>query len=149
MKNIQFDVTDSHIIDTIDKTLISGDINKQSFALDLIKNMKIEIWRDTLNKLLSLKNKDIQKQIMLLALEKGNFLDNNILIKLSKQDDEIGALAITLLPGIFIKNNFPETFNIISFIYKIIKNISLQPDMRYFADAVCVQNIRLCVKFML
>ena len=114
LKNIQFDVTDSHIIDTIDKTLISGDINKQSFALDLIKNMKIEIWRDTLNKLLSLKNKDIQKQIMLLALEKGNFLDNNILIKLSKQDDEIGALAITLLPDIFIKNNmnlFLENIN--------------------------------------
>lgn len=105
LKDIQFDVTDSHIISTIDKALKSGDFNKQSFALDLVKNMKCEMWSETLNNLLASKNKDLQKQIMLLALERNNFLDNKILIKLSEQVDEVGALAITLLPDIFIQNN--------------------------------------------
>ena len=34
-----------------------------------------------------------------------NFIDNKILIKLSEKDDEIGALAITLLPDKFIQSN--------------------------------------------
>ena len=105
LKDIQFDVTDSHIISTIDKALKSGDFNKQSFALDLVKNMNCEMWSETLNNLLDSKNKDLQKQIMLLALERNNCLDNKILIKLSEQVDEVGALAITLLPDIFIQNN--------------------------------------------
>lgn len=67
--------------------------------------MKCEMWSETLNNLLASKNKDLQKQIMLLALERNNFLDNKILIKLSEQVDEVGALAITLLPDIFIQNN--------------------------------------------
>ena len=105
LKDIQFDVTDGHIISTIDKALKSGDFNKQSFALDLVKNMKCEMWSETLNKLLASGNKDLQKQIMLLALERSHFLDEMILIKLSEQSDEIGALAITLLPDVFIRNN--------------------------------------------
>lgn len=105
LKDIQFDVTDSHIISTIDKTLKSTDYNKQAFALDLVKNMNIKMWSKTLNKLLVSKNKDLQKQIMLLGLERENFLNEETLIQLSKQNNEIGALATTLLPDIFIKNN--------------------------------------------
>ena len=114
LNDIQFDVTDNHIISTIDKTLHDPDFNKQSFALDLVKNMKIELWSDTLNELLSSGSKDLQKKIMLIALEKKKFLDDKILIKLSKKNNEIGALAMTLLPDNFIRDNikwFSEKVN--------------------------------------
>ena len=39
---------------------------------------------------------EIKKQILLLAYEKNNFIDEDLLLNLSKQDDQIGAIAVSL-----------------------------------------------------
>ena len=44
-----------------------------------------------LNSMLRSEDDEIKKQILLLAYEKNNFIDEDLLLNLSKQDDQIGA----------------------------------------------------------
>ena len=66
------------------------------FALDLIKNMNLQKWTSKLNSMLRSEDDEIKKQILLLAYEKNNFIDEDLLLNLSKQDDQIGAIAVSL-----------------------------------------------------
>ena len=52
ISEIQIDHTDNHFIKTINETLESDDINQQLFAVELIKDLEMDQWRQTLNKLL-------------------------------------------------------------------------------------------------
>ncbi|MBD68115.1 MAG: hypothetical protein CMG43_04905, partial [Candidatus Marinimicrobia bacterium] len=96
LENINLDTTDSHIVNTIETTLIENDINKQLFAIDLIKNLPLHNWSKTLNKLVEHGTFEVQKRILNLASYRKGFIDKKILLKLSKGEDEIAALAIPL-----------------------------------------------------
>ena len=76
------------------------------FALDLIKNMSLQKLTGKLNSMLKSEDDEIKKQILLLAYEKNNFIDEDLLLNLSKQDDQIGAIAVSL----FDKNTITKIF---------------------------------------
>ncbi len=97
LENIQIDETDSHIIKTIDTALNDDDINKQLFAIELIKNLPLNNWHKTLNKLVIHGDFDVQKRVLILACEKNSLIDNKKIKKLSKGDNQIAALAIMLI----------------------------------------------------
>ena len=96
LDNINLDTTDSHIVNTIENALNETDINKQLFAIDLIKNLPLQNWRKTLNKLVEHGTFEVQKQLLILASYRKGYIDKKILLKLSKGEDEIAALAIPL-----------------------------------------------------
>ena len=96
LENINLDTTDSHIVNTIENALNDNDISKQLFAIDLIKNLPLQKWRKTLNKLVEHGTFEVQKQLLILASYRKGFIDKKILLKLSKGEDEIAALAIPL-----------------------------------------------------
>ena len=104
LENIHFDTADSHIIKTIETALNDKDIYKQLFAIDLIKNLPLNKWRETLNNLLRHGKFEVQKQILILASNRKRFLDKDILLKLSGGIDEVAALAITLNSKKVLKN---------------------------------------------
>ena len=111
LENLQIDETDSHIINTIDTALNDDDINKQLFAIDLIKNLPLNSWHKTLNKLVINGKFDIQKRILILASDKDPFIDNKIIKKLSKGNNEIAALAIMLINDNEIKISIDRIIN--------------------------------------
>ena len=96
LENINLDTTDSHIVNTIENALNDNDISKQLFAIDLIKNLPLQNWRKTLNKLVEHGTFEVQKQLLILASCRKGFIDKKILLKISKGEDEIAALAIPL-----------------------------------------------------
>ena len=57
------------------------------FALGLIKNMNLQKWTSKLNSMLRSEDDEIKKQILLLAYEKDNFIDEDLLLNLSKQNN--------------------------------------------------------------
>ena len=97
LENIQFDTTDSHIVKTINEALNDEDMNKQIFAIDLIRDLPIDKWVKTLNSLLLNSKPEVQKEILLLAGNTKNFIEKNILLNLSDGEDEIAALALSLI----------------------------------------------------
>ena len=111
LENVKIDVTDSHIINTIDTALNDDDINKQLFAIDLIKNLPLNNWHNTLNKLVIHGRFDVQKKILILASDKDSFIDNEKIKKLSKGDNEIAALAIMQISDNEIKNLIDSLIN--------------------------------------
>ena len=111
LENVKIDVTDSHIINTIDTALNDDDINKQLFAIDLIKNLPLNNWYNTLNKLVIHGRFDVQKKILILASDKDSFIDNEKIKKLSKGDNEIAALAIMQISDNEIKNLIDSLIN--------------------------------------
>ena len=113
LAKIQIDATDSHIIKTINTALKDEDINKQLFAIDLIKDLPLKNWSKTLNELVIIEKFDIQKKVLILAANNQILIDNEKITTLLKKDDEIAALAIML-----INDNKIETL-----IDKLINNL--------------------------
>ena len=111
ISEIQIDHTDNHFIKTINETLESDDINQQLFAVELIKDLEMDQWRQTLNKLLLTDNPILQKQILLLAFNRKSIIDKKVLIQLSNQKNEIGALGITFLADDNIREEKKRLYN--------------------------------------
>ena len=108
LENINLDTTDSHIVSTIENALNENDINKQLFAIDLIKNLPLHNWSKTLNKLVEHGTFEVQKRLLNLASYRKGFIDKKILLKLSKGEDEIAALAIPLNNNKILENLFSK-----------------------------------------
>jgi len=108
LENINLDTTDSHIVSTIETALNENDINKQLFAIDLIKNLPLHNWSKTLNKLVEHGTFEVQKRLLNLASYREGFIDKKILLKLSKGEDEIAALAIPLNNNKILENLFSK-----------------------------------------
>ena len=100
LKNVQFDVTNNHIVQTINNSLNEDNLHKQIFTIDLIKDLPVDIWKGTLNKILMNGNPEIKMRIIKLALEKKGIVDESNLLNLSKGTDELAARALIL------NNNF-------------------------------------------
>ena len=111
ISEIQIDHTDNHFIKTINETLESDDINQQLFAVELIKDLEMDQWRQTLNKLLLTDNPILQKQILLLAFNRKSIIDKKVLIQLSNQKNEIGALGITFFADDKIREEKKRLYN--------------------------------------
>ena len=111
LENIQFDTTDSHIVRTINEALNDEDMNKQIFAIDLIRDLPIDKWVKTLNSLLLNSKPEVQKEILLLAGNTKNFIEKNILLNLSDGEDEIAALAISLNSDNELNNLYKKLIN--------------------------------------
>ena len=111
LENINLDTTDSHIVNTIENALNETDINKQLFAIDLIKNLPLQNWRKTLNKLVEHGAFEVQKRLLILASHRKGFIDKKILLNLSKGEDEIAALAITLNNDKVLEKLFSKLIN--------------------------------------
>ena len=96
LENVQFDVTNNHIVQTINNSLNEDNLHKQIFTIDLIKDLEVDIWKETLNKILINGKPEIKLRIIKLALEKKGLIDENNLLALSKGTDEVAARALIL-----------------------------------------------------
>ncbi|SVA63955.1 uncharacterized protein METZ01_LOCUS116809 [marine metagenome] len=96
LDDIQFDITDSQIVATIDKTLKDDDEFKQLFALDLLDPLPLHPFKKTLLNLMESGSLEVRKQIINLAGSMPNILDNDVILNAADGDDEASAAAITV-----------------------------------------------------
>ena len=96
LDDVQFDVTDSQIVETIDKTLKDEDEFKQLFALDLLKPLPLHPFKKTLLNLMESGSLEVRKQIINLAGSMTDILDNDVILNAASGDNEASAAAITI-----------------------------------------------------
>jgi len=96
LEDVEFDVTDNHIVQTINNTLTDKDEFKQLFGIDLIKTMPLEPWKDTLVDLFQNGTINVKREILKLANDKSDILNNEYIISASKHSDDIKTEAIVV-----------------------------------------------------
>ena len=96
LNDIQFDVTDSQIVKTIDIALKDDDEFKQLFALDLLRPLPLLPFKETLVNLIESGSLEVRKQVLNIAGSMTNILDNVVILSATKRDDEASAAAITI-----------------------------------------------------
>ena len=84
LEDVEFDVTDNHIVQTIEKSLTDENEFKQLFAIDLIKTMPLSPWKDTLTNLFKNGTVNVKKAILELAKDKPDIIIDQDIIDASK-----------------------------------------------------------------
>ena len=119
LDDVEFDINDSHIVDTIDKTLKDGDELKQLFALDLLWTLPLHPWKNTLQYLFHQGSNQIQRAVLELAWHQPGIITDQLLLNSFKEDSELAPFAIScagdrMIPDIaekvspFLKSDNPS-----------------------------------------
>ena len=119
LDDVEFDINDSHIVDTIDKTLKNDDELKQLFALDLLWTLPLHPWKYTLQHLFHHGSNQIQRAVLELAWHQPGIITDQLLLNSFKEDLELAPFAIScagdrMIPDIaekvspFLKSDNPS-----------------------------------------
>ena len=119
LDDVEFDINDSHIVDTIDKTLKDDDELKQLFALDLLWTLPLHPWKNTLQYLFHHGSNQIQRAVLELAWHQPGIITDQLLLNSFKEDSELAPIAIScagdrMIPDIaekvspFLKSDNPS-----------------------------------------
>ena len=119
LDDVEFDINDSHIVDTIDKTLKDDDELKQLFALDLLWTHPLNPWKNTLQYLFHHGSNQIQRAVLELAWHQPGIITDQLLLNSFKEDSELAPFAIScagdrMIPDIaekvspFLKSDNPS-----------------------------------------
>ena len=119
LDDVEFDINDSHIVDTIDKTLKDDDELKQLFALDLLWTLPLHPWKNTLQHLFHHGSNQIQRAVLELAWHQPGIITDLLLLNSINEESELAPFAIScagdrMIPGIaekvspFLKRDNPS-----------------------------------------
>jgi AAA family ATP:ADP antiporter len=75
-EQMRLDITDSDIIATIERALDSNEEAQQIFALELIEDLSLRPWRETLNRLFWEASPQVQKKILSMTAEEPEIVSN-------------------------------------------------------------------------
>ena len=96
LEDVEFDITDNHIIQTIDKTLLDEDEFKQLFGLDLIKTMPLDPWKNTLVELFNNGSINVKKEVLEIAAIKPTIIPDELIIEAATNSEKIKSDAINV-----------------------------------------------------
>jgi len=96
LEDVEFDVTDNHIVQTIEDTLTAKDEFKQLFGIDLIKTMPLDPWKNTLVDLFQNGTVNVKREVLKLVSDKTNILKNENIIDAVKHSEDIKSEAIVV-----------------------------------------------------
>ena len=119
LDDVEFDINDSHIVDTIDKTLKDDDELKQLFALDLLWTLPLHPWKNTLQYLFHHGSNQIQRAVLELAWHQPEIITDQLLLNSINEESELAPFSISctgdrMIPGIaekvspFLKSDNPS-----------------------------------------
>jgi len=110
LDEIQFDVNDSHTIETIKNALNAKDELKQLFAIDLLWTLPLHPWKQSLNELFYHGTSKVKRGILELAWHKNYIINNQQIIDLIVTKGDLTHLAISCASD----RNIIETSELIS-----------------------------------
>ena len=97
LEDVEFDVTDNHIVTTIDKTLRDKDQMKQLFGIDLLRTMPLEPWKESLNYLFDTGSEIVRREILDLAGKNSDIIGNKSIYNLATSDNHLAPQAIAFV----------------------------------------------------
>ncbi|MEE2876371.1 MAG: Npt1/Npt2 family nucleotide transporter [Candidatus Neomarinimicrobiota bacterium] len=104
LEDVEFDVTDNHIIQTIEKTLRDEDELKQIFGIDLLKTMPLDPWKETLAELFKNGTPTIRREVLELAGKDSSVLSDESIAEIATGKGDLSPKAIAFAGGRGLKS---------------------------------------------
>ena len=95
-EELTLDIQDQTMVKTIETALNNADESQQVFALDIIKEIPLTPWKQSLNRLLDKGNVTVKKEILNISVNDENIIDDQRIIDLIKTDKELDIDAIAI-----------------------------------------------------
>ena len=95
LDEVKFDLTEANTIKTLNEALKNQDEFKQLFALDLLWNLPLDPWKETIVSLFKTGSYPIKLGVLELAWKEKNILPDKLLFEQVKNINEITPYAIT------------------------------------------------------
>ena len=95
LNDVEFDINDSHIVHTLDKTLNDENELKQLFALDLLWTLPLHPWKNTLINLYHHRSSQIRKAVLELAWHQPTIISNTNILLSIHNESELTPFAIS------------------------------------------------------
>jgi len=95
-EELTLDIQDQTMVNTIETALNNADESQQIFALDIIKDIPLTPWKQSLNRLLDKGNVTVKKEILNISVNDENIIDDQRIIDLIETDKELDVDAIAI-----------------------------------------------------
>ncbi len=95
-EQMRLDTTDSHIVETIEKALISDDQARQVFVLEAIEGLSLAPWKDTLNQLFQEGSPVVQQKILTMAADSPGILSDKQIQRKIEQRSSLSKEAVVV-----------------------------------------------------
>ena len=95
-EELTLDIQDQTMVNTIETALNNADESQQVFALDIIKEIPLTPWKQSLNRLLDKGNVTVKKEILNISVNDENIIDDQRIIDLIETDKELDIDAIAI-----------------------------------------------------
>ncbi len=108
LDDVEFDVTDNHIVQTIEKTLRDEDELKQLFGIDLLKTMPLDPWKETLAEMFETGTPTVRQEVLELAGKDSSVLSDESIVQIATGQSELAPKAIAFAGGRRLKSLEPH-----------------------------------------
>ena len=95
-EELTLDIQDQTMVKTIETALNNSDESQQIFALDIIRDIPLTPWKQSLNRLLKEGNVTVKKEILNISFYDGNIINDQRIINLIQADKDLDAEAIEI-----------------------------------------------------
>ena len=95
LDDVEFDINDSHIVETLDKTLRDEDELKQLFALDLLGTLPLHPWKKSLQSLFKSGSTQIKRAVLELAWHQPDIISDELLLESITDESDLAPFAIS------------------------------------------------------
>jgi HEAT repeat protein len=105
-EELTLDIQDQTIVNTIEKALNNADESQQIFALDIIKDIPLTPWKQSLNRLLDKGHVTVKKEILNIS-SNDDIIDDQRIINLIETDKDLTVDAIEIAGKRKLSNAVP------------------------------------------
>ena len=95
-EELTLDIQDQTMVNTIETALNNADESQQIFALDIIKDIPLTPWKQSLNRLMDKGNITVKKEILNISFNDENIINDQRIIDLVRVDKDLGVYAIEI-----------------------------------------------------
>jgi len=106
-EELTLDIQDQTIVNTIEKALNNSDESQQIFALDIIKDIPLTPWKQSLNRLMDKDNIIVKKEILNISFNDENIINEQRIINLIQADKDLAVDAIKIAGKRKLSNAVP------------------------------------------
>ena len=106
-EELTLDIQDQTMVKTIETALNNADESQQIFALDIIKDIPLTPWKQSLNRLMDEGNVTVKKEILDISFNDENIINDQRIINLIQADKDLAVDAIEIAGKRKLSNAVP------------------------------------------
>ena len=111
LDEVEFSIDDTNTVRTLDSALLEENELKQLFAIDLLWNLPLNPWKDSLEFLFIKGSPPIQRAVLELTWNKPDIISNQLIINKIKKGNDISPHALICADDRGLKNDISKLDN--------------------------------------